>query len=178
MRLLEALTGRCQPRRKSSLFPSGVTRQLADFARFDMFGGGAMADYMERSALGQAQAATQEAFRLHEQARSMSNAGLQALPPVNIAQGNLLGDVLFDSTFSDIRFHQKIKATQEDVQRAAVTIRQNQGVVEQNSGWYRREMSTAWESLEQARQQLQKVREGIFARLAGENQQPPPYSVA
>lgn len=154
----------------------GSVNQALSASTFDMFGGGAMADYMERSALGQAEGAFREAARLNEQAKSMSTASISSLPPVNIAQGNLLGDVLFDSAFSDYRFHQKIKATQEELQRAAVALRQNQGTVEQHSEWYRQEMSKSWRSLEEARKGLQKVREEVFARFAGQYQPPPPYA--
>ena len=134
---------------------------------FDMFGGGAMADMMERSALSQAEVAVREVYRLNEQAKTMSDV-VVSLPQVQIAQGNLLGDVLFDSTFSDYRFHQKIKATQADLQRAAMTLQQNQSSIEQRCAGVRQDMTNASGWLEEARKRLQTVREGIFLRAAGQ----------
>lgn len=145
----------------------GNVEQALSASRMDMFGGGAMADYMERSALGQAEAAAREAYRLTDQAMSMSDV-VRPMPTVNIAQGNLLGDLLFDSTFSDYNFHQKIKATREDVQRAAQALAQNQAAVDQRCNELRQHMSNASKWLEDARKQLQKMREGIFARGTGQ----------
>ena len=145
----------------------GSVGEALSASTYDMFGGGMMADYMERSALGQAEMAVREAYRLNEQAQSMSNA-VGPLPPVQIAQGNMLGDVLFDSTFSDYKFHQKIKATQDDLHRALMALRQNQQSVEQRSAELQQNMGQASQWLENARQQLRKVREDIFQRSAGQ----------
>lgn len=145
----------------------GNVEEALSASRYDMFGGGRMADYMERSALGQAESAAREAFRLNDQAISMSDA-VQQMPTVYIAKGNLLGDILFDSTFSDYQFHQKIKATRDDLQRAAMTLTQSQASIEQRSTELRQDMANASQWLEDTRRQLQTVREGIFARAAGQ----------
>ena len=55
----------------------------------DIFGGGAVWDYLERSALGRAEMATHETYRLVQQAQTVS-PHVQPLPQVSIAQGSLI----------------------------------------------------------------------------------------
>lgn len=143
-------------------------------SRMDMFGGGAMIDMMERSALGRAEMAAAEAYRLANQAQSQS-PHVQALPNVAIAQGSIISDVLFDNIFTDMRFHEAIKASAADLQRAAGILRQNMQSAEQRKSALQHDMNTASSRLGQARQQLQAVREQIFERSA---QPPPAYSDA
>lgn len=138
----------------------------------DMFGGGGFSDYMERSALGKADQAAAQVYRLHEQARRAS-PHVKPLPPLQIAQGDLFADVFFDNIFTDMAFHQKIQRSAEELKRAAYQLVQEQNAGEQRLLDLGREMSFASRKLEQARKQLQTLREGIFERLA---EQLPQYS--
>lgn len=83
--------------------------QAEDASTWDMFGGGAMMDMMERSALADAQRQADTARMLVMQARQLQPA-IQELRMLDMPQGNLMSDVLFDNIFTDALFHQKIQA--------------------------------------------------------------------
>jgi hypothetical protein len=65
----------------------------------DMWGGGSITDMMERNCLAQAKARLAEVRMLVRQAQNFS-AAVKDLPPVNVAQGNLMSDVFFDSKYN------------------------------------------------------------------------------
>lgn len=62
----------------------------------DMWGGGTITDMMERNCLAQAKARLAEVRMLVRQAQNFSPA-VKDLPPVHVAEGNLMSDVFFDS---------------------------------------------------------------------------------
>ena len=137
-----------------------------DYSRWDMFGGGTMADMMERDALHNSENQVHQAQMLVVQAQRYSSE-VRALPEARISHGNLMGDVLFDNIFSDMEFHDKIKASREEVRRCATHLdyqiqqagmRVQQGEVE---------ITRLSQELSDARVALQKARESIFERLAG-----------
>ena len=66
-----------------------------DNSRVDMFGGGALWDYLERRDLGKVDQAINEVHRLVVQAQRLSPYVLP-LGSVSVAQNSLMGDVLFD----------------------------------------------------------------------------------
>jgi chaperonin cofactor prefoldin len=144
-------------------------------SQMDMFGGGGFADYIERSSLGRAEVAVRQVYRTMEQAQRTS-PHVHPLPPIQIKQGNLVGDVLFDNIFTDMAFHEKIKASAEEVKRAAAHLRENQVWMDERLQNLRKEMPSASKRLEEARMVLQRVREGIFERLATQSEPPPYYS--
>lgn len=135
-------------------------------SRMDMFGGGMMSDMMERSALSQAEVSLTETRMLIEQARRFSPE-LRQLPPVNIAQGNLMSDVMFDNIFTDMDFHEKIKASQLQLERAAQDLNgQLKGAEERYQGT-RKQVEQRIEDLTNARAALQAVRQSVFSGSAG-----------
>ena len=142
------------------------------YSTVDVFGGGGFSDYLERSALGRADGAAAQVYRLHEQARKIS-PHILPLPPLMIAQGDLFADVFFDNIFTDLAFHKKIQQSAEELKRAAYQLLQNQHATDERLEDLTKEMSSASEQLEQERNQLQKVRERIFDRLS---EQLPQYS--
>jgi hypothetical protein len=135
------------------------------YSRRDMFGGGTLTDMMERNALSQAEVATAELQRTMQQAQSIS-AHVQGLPPIPIAQGSLMSDVLFDNIFTDMAFHEKIQDSATSLQRAAAVLQNNQSLSMQRRNEFRSQMQQASSRLANERQSLQKVREQIFERLA------------
>ena len=142
------------------------------YSRVDMFGGGGFSDYLERSALGRADQAAAQVYRLHEQARKLS-PHVQPLPPLAIAQGDILTDVFFDNIFTDYAFHQKIQNSAAELKRAALSLVQTQNATEERLNDISSQMSSTKKELDQARKELQKIREGIFERLS---EQLPQYS--
>lgn len=83
--------------------------QAEDASTWDMFGGGAMMDMMERSALADAQRQADTARMLVGQARALQPM-IRDLEMLDMPQGNIMSDVFFDNIFSDALFHQKIQA--------------------------------------------------------------------
>lgn len=75
----------------------------------DMFGGGAMMDMMERSALADAQRQADTARMLVNQARQLQPM-IGDLARLDMPQGNIMSDVFLDNIFTDYAFHQKIQA--------------------------------------------------------------------
>lgn len=136
-------------------------------SRRDMFGGGTFSDMMERNALARADRAVADARLFVERANRFSPHNVvQSLPPVHVAQGSIVADVLFDNLLTDMAFHNKIKASAAEVARAAEVVamevaRARQRVVDAKAQWDR-----AVEELRTRRKELQKVREHAFRRIA------------
>ena len=135
------------------------------YSRRDMFGGGTLTDMMERSALSNAEVATANLQRNVQQAQQISSH-VQRLPPIPIAQGSLMSDVLFDNIFTDMAFHDKIKESAVSLQQAALVLQHNIASSQQRRSDYTQQMQQASSRLAIERQSLQKVREQIFERLA------------
>jgi hypothetical protein len=149
-------------------------QEALSHSRMDMFGGGTLSDMMERNALNRADMATAEVYRCAEQAQSLS-PHVEPLPGVSIAQGSLMSDVLFDNLLTDMNFHNKIKSTEMELDRAAQKLHAIKAAAEQRRSELQQYMGQASGRLSSKRQQLQKVREGIFERMANEVA-PPAYS--
>lgn len=131
-------------------------------SQMDMFGGGAMSDMLERNALNKAEIACMEAKMAVEQAQRLSPE-VHAMPPVSIAQGNMMSDVFFDNIFTDMAFHEKIKASQAEQERAhkdldAQFLNARQRL--ESSKQYLQQLST---NLESSRVALQQTRQAAFA---------------
>lgn len=124
---------------------------------------------MERSALGRAEMATAETYRLMSQASNLSS-NVQPLPRVNIASGSLVTDVFFDNIFTDYAFHAKIKESEALLQRAADALQRNIQSASQRRSALSSQMTQTQSRLLEERRKLQKIREEIFAK----NAQPPP----
>ncbi|KAI3331939.1 hypothetical protein HD806DRAFT_478836 [Xylariaceae sp. AK1471] len=165
-------------RLKSSL--SHVEDAL-DSSRMDMFGS-AGADMMERTALHSSEMDLVQAQMLIMQAQRFSPE-VQSLPPVNIASGHLMSDVLFDNIFTDLEFHDKIKQSRTEVQRCQQALLAQLTAAKERCHASEEQIKSQSQLLSNAREELQKFRQGIFERLAnGEVPQaspgqgaPPPY---
>lgn len=155
-----------------------------DHSRMDMFGGGSFSDFMERDALHNAESQVKQMEMLVMQAQRYSDS-VQTLPPVHISQGSLIGDVLFDNIFSDMEFHDKIKASREELRRCRSVLRSQVQAARARVQECQAEMDRLSEVLSGARAALQKARERIFDRITGggegvppglpTNNAPPPY---
>ncbi|KAB8343049.1 hypothetical protein FH972_022643 [Carpinus fangiana] len=124
----------------------------------DMFGGGLIADMMERSALADTQREAHEAERLVQQARRMDEA-VGELPGMEIASGNLMSDVFFDNIFTDMAFHEKIKESQAGLDRAAK-------VLEEHAQGAKLRLKQADETQKVAEVELVAAREALQKRRA------------
>ncbi|KAI0109686.1 hypothetical protein GGR51DRAFT_558378 [Nemania sp. FL0031] len=155
-----------------------------DASRLDMFGGGATADMMERNALQKAEMNVTQAQMMVVQAQHISPE-VRDLPPVKIAQGNLFSDVLFDNIFSDMEFHDKIKASRVEVQRCQAALLAQLTAAKERMQISQQQSKTQSDVLKNAREELQRTRQNIFRRLAegdvsqptpGKSEPPPAYS--
>lgn len=144
-----------------------------DWSTFDVFGGGSFSDLMERSAISDASSAAARAQTLVEQARRMDN-NIQSLGPIEIAQHNILSDVLFDNIFTDLHFHEKIKQSTLEVQKALVRVSEQKKLATQRSDALQRQITQAESDLMEARKALQKVRQEAFEKVGASH--PPEYS--
>ena len=144
-----------------------VARQyLADarsHSQMDMFGGGAISDMMERNALSRAEVALMEAKMAVDQAQRMSPE-VRQLPQVQIAQGNLMSDVFFDNIFTDMAFHEKIKQSQMEQEKAHEDLNGQLAAAKQRYDSLNQQLKQLAGNLENARVTLQQVRQEAFQR--------------
>ncbi|KAK3721762.1 hypothetical protein LTR37_002927 [Vermiconidia calcicola] len=157
----------CLQRASASL--SRALREM-DSARsssnMDRFGGGTIADMMERSALSSAQANLTECNRAVDEARR-SQPAVPALSGVSIDHGHMLSDVLFDSFFADMAQHDRIKDSQAQMQRAMEQLQKTISEQNQRVQGAQEQRWQAARQLEDARAQLQGIRSEAFKHLAG-----------
>lgn len=135
-------------------------------SRRDMYGGGTFSDMIERNALNQAENLVRQAKMLVAQAQRVSPM-VRPLPPVNIAQGNLLGDVFFDNIFSDMAFHEKIQQSNLEVRHCSQSLNIDLMSATQRHMELLREADLKNEVVRQARVRLQRAREAAFQRVSG-----------
>ncbi|KAK0732438.1 hypothetical protein B0T21DRAFT_369009 [Apiosordaria backusii] len=162
------LLGEGQLRMKRAL---GFMEEALMHSRRDMYGGGTFTDMMERNALSQAEREATLAKMLVAQAQRMSPM-VADLPPINIDQGNLMMDVFFDNIFTDMAFHDKIKASRASVIRAAMAMDGQVSAARQRLSGLEGELRMREQEMREAREKLQKVRERVFESVEGG---PPAY---
>ncbi|KAL1407974.1 hypothetical protein Q8F55_004771 [Vanrija albida] len=135
------------------------------YSQWDMMGGGTMTDMMERSALADAQRAAVQAKLMVSQARALQPS-LGDIPLLNVPQGNMWSDVVFDNFFTDYAFHQKIQAAGRQLHQ----VRQGVvGMVAQSNAHRDGLLSLVPAKagkLESAREALEDVRRDIMERAA------------
>jgi hypothetical protein len=143
-----------------------------DSSRLDMWGIDS-ADLMERTALHNAELELIQAQMLVMQAQRFSSE-VKNLPPVNMASGSLMSDVLFDNIFTDLEFHETIKQSRTEAERCQQALLAQLGAAKERYQASEAEAIAQSRLLDNARQELQKVRQRIFERLAnGEAPQAP-----
>lgn len=135
-------------------------------SKMDMWGvGGGFADFAERSALQKAEAGVSKVQMLVSQAQRISPQ-VQSIGAVNIAQGNIMSDVLFDNIFTDMAFHEKIEQSFAELQRAARNLDAQLSMARDRKTSLHNEAAQASAQLEAARTELQRVRQETFERVA------------
>ncbi|KPM41691.1 hypothetical protein AK830_g4829 [Neonectria ditissima] len=145
-------------------FASKQMEEARSASRMDLFGGGLLADAMERSALSKADVAIREARTLASRAR------LDDLPPVGINQGHIMRDVFFDNIVTDMQFHDEIKRGQAEVATFALALQERLVTATDRLTAVEREMKEREQGLEEARRLLQVERQKVFERVSQEKQ--------
>ena len=126
----------------------------------DVLGMGSIADAMERSALGKAAVAVQEAKSLADRA----SAG--TLPNVRINQGSIMGDVIFDNIVSDMAMHQEILRAMEEVEKMKIAVRFKLGSMNDEKNGLETELRQREFKLDETRKNLQTERQKVFEQVA------------
>lgn len=137
-----------------------------DASRVDMLGGGILTDMVERDKLSSAQDKMGAVSELVAQAQRQSQA-VHPLRQTQIAEGHLMGDVLFDNIFSDMKFHDQIKESQSDVERTAQDLEAQIVQAKERAGQLDRQLEQVSKKLGEARGQLQTARSRAFEKVAG-----------
>lgn len=137
-------------------------------SRFDMAGGGALTDLAERRELKKTQEHVNKAQQFLREARDLSKSGcIQQLSDTKVADGHVVGDVLFDNIFSDYSFHQNIKESMAEIREVADRVKsiiKDQTVAVTS---LEDESKAAKAQVAAARNELRKERMAIFERVAG-----------
>ncbi|KAJ7751571.1 hypothetical protein B0H14DRAFT_2981176 [Mycena olivaceomarginata] len=147
---------------------SSCRRRLAYFDA-DMYGGGQVTDMMERNALTSAEGHASQAKMFVQQAM-MTSPQVQPMGQITIAMGvSFIGDVIFDNIFTDMAFHEKIKASVSNVE----DVKSNASVIAQYNLTKLRargigaELKVAADALTHARSELNAFRRSVFDSLSG-----------
>ena len=123
------------------------------------------ADLTERSELSKASQCASQASMLQEQARQLDHR-IPAPPRVTIAQGNFLGDVIFDSRWSDYKFHKKIQASAAQARDALLQVQSMATHVSNQCQATKQEAVAADGAVRDARAVLQGIRQSIIESAA------------
>lgn len=151
--------------------------EALDMSRWDMWGGGTFTDMMERDALSRAQVDVTEALRRMDEARRCQ-PGIPALQNVNIDNGHLISDVLFDNIFTDMAQHDRIKNSDLQLQDA---LRQCRELLEKQKRTCHEaaaRCAQATEATNASRLELQRIRAEAFERFVGRGAPPPSFQAS
>ncbi|OAQ65059.1 hypothetical protein VFPPC_06233 [Pochonia chlamydosporia 170] len=137
------------------------------YSRWDMFGGGTMADAMERNALAKSDHAAMQA-QLQVSKAQKASPFVQSLPNFNINHGHIFSDVFFDNIFTDMRFHEEIKRAAGELQRAEGAVKNELTKTKERQSALGTELSQRENELKRTREELQKIRSEIFEKVLNE----------
>ncbi|CAD6448884.1 89ec1803-e9fc-4d97-9585-d35e23370b19 [Sclerotinia trifoliorum] len=126
--------------------------------------GGGFADMTERSSLAQAQSFSSQVEMLISQARQIQPA-VQPLGPMNIAQGSLMSDVIFDNILSDLKFDEKIEELKRQLVAARSRLIQETKHSNERLMSFRVEVGERKKVLETKRKEMQDERAAVFERV-------------
>ena len=140
------------------------------YSRWDMFGGGAMADIAERNELSRAQSHCTTIYMLVDQAQRLSPA-IKPMPQVAIEQGHILSDVVFDNIFTDMAMHDRIKASEASLDRGVSHLLSEIASCQFRVHSLRQTLTDQERNLLNARRELQMIRQRAFEEVAGNRSQ-------
>ncbi|KAF2711873.1 hypothetical protein K504DRAFT_465611 [Pleomassaria siparia CBS 279.74] len=160
-----------------------VSQRLAGAARYldsahhmsqvDMFCDGATISMQKRNYLEKAESCIQSVRMLQSQIQQVQPDGSAHLGEMNIASGSIWGDVIFDTIFSDMDMHEKIKNSEAQIKRAGQKLGQVIRVAQVREKSLRGELKGASNRLRKTRKELQTARENAFAGISqGRRTQP------
>lgn len=143
---------------------AGALREIEgalSYSRMDMFGGGAMADMMERSHLSTADRLVAMAH-VHVERAQRASPQVRDLPAVRINQGSIMSDVFFDNILTDYAFHQEIKRGQQEVMRCYACLQDLGHAADKRRMELEVQLKRQEQELKTARTDLQRARQEVF----------------
>ncbi|KAF2461329.1 hypothetical protein BDY21DRAFT_278709 [Lineolata rhizophorae] len=144
-------------------------QEALKYSRADIWIGGSWADALERNALSKAQNYTNQ-VQMHMLRAQHLRPEIADVGSTDIAQGNLISDVLFDNIFSSMNFHEKIKDSDVRLKRARGKLVEELNKEKQRKDGLNAGLNEAREQLESTRSELQRVREQVFRKVTGTKQ--------
>ncbi|KAJ7767400.1 hypothetical protein DFH07DRAFT_880916 [Mycena maculata] len=150
-------------------------KEALGYSEWDVLGGGTMTDIMERDSLSTAQQQLNQTQLLVQQAISASQQ-VQPVGEFQVAHGSIISDVLFDNIFTDLAFHDKIKATARNVEEMQLKLTEQIRGARARTNAVGADLDAAAEHLTRARAALDTFRRNVFDRLSGAAPPLPSYS--
>lgn len=135
-----------------------------DLSRADMFGGGTLTSMAKRSDMDDARGHSDRAARAISQALERSDH-VRTSKGVQIDKGHGVGDVLFDSIFSDIAVHEQITQGEAKLREALTNIEKECRNAEERAERLKPQVEEKKKVRLDAKQDLQRYREAIFEEI-------------
>ncbi|KAJ7153434.1 hypothetical protein C8R43DRAFT_885487 [Mycena crocata] len=146
---------------------SSKMQEALSYSQFDMFGGGGVADMMERNALSAAEGLSNQAATLVQQAM-FASPQVQPIGEVRIAHGSIISDVLFDNIFTDMAFHGSQSLPQISSTEKLIRNLTNQlAAAKARTAAIGEDLRSAADDLTRARGALDSFRRSVFDSLSG-----------
>ncbi|KAJ7630079.1 hypothetical protein DFH06DRAFT_705926 [Mycena polygramma] len=140
-------------------------QEARDYSQWDMWGGGAMSDMMERNALSAAEGHSMQAATCVQQAM-IASPQVRPIGDIQIAHGSIMSDVLFDNIFTDMAFHDKIKKSAQNVEAVMFNLKNELQAGRARAGAIGADLSAAADALTRARGALDTFRRNVFDSLS------------
>lgn len=146
-------------------------------SKVDLFGGGLFWDLVERNSLSKAEVGVSKVQILLEQAQHL-DPNILSIGTMEIANGHILSEVVFDNIITDMRMHERIKDTMQRLKIAATRLEREISNADTSLREVQVQSKQAALTLGSARSELQQVRQEAFERVSSGRMQaidPPPY---
>ncbi|KAJ7024888.1 hypothetical protein C8F04DRAFT_1130131 [Mycena alexandri] len=147
-------------------------QEALGYSQMDMYGGGHVTDMMERNALTAAQGHASQAKMFVQQAM-MSSPQVQLMGQITIGHGSFISDVIFDNIFTDMAFHEKIKASMSNVEGVKSNVIAQYNLTKLRTRGIGADLKVAADALTHARSALNAFRCSVFDSLSGNGNVPP-----
>ncbi|KAJ7021030.1 hypothetical protein C8F04DRAFT_1050203 [Mycena alexandri] len=147
-------------------------QEALGYSQMDMYGGGQVTDMMERSALTAAEGHASQA-KIFVQQAMMSSPQVQLMGQITIAHGSFISDVIFDNIFTDMAFHEKIKASASNVEDVKSNVIAQYNLTKLRTRGIGADLKVAADALTHARSALNAFRRSVFDSLSGNGNVPP-----
>ncbi|KAF7297345.1 hypothetical protein MIND_00967900 [Mycena indigotica] len=151
---------------------SSKIQEALSYSTWDMFGGGGVSDWMERNALSSAEGLATQAATYVQQAM-LASPQVKPIGQITVAHGSIMSDVIFDNIFTDMMFHDKIKASQRNVEAVQYNLTNELADATARLSVIGSDLSAAADILATARRALDSYRRGVFESASGGMDIPP-----